>query len=292
MALLRVAGVVGGSVTFAGAALVAAMSAGLSALSTTPSAQGVGAPIPPAYLELYQAAAATCPGLPWEVLAGIGTVETDQGRDDHVSSAGAVGPMQFEPATFTRYDRPVPPGGADPPTPLDPIDAIYAAARDLCANGAKGGSDITGAVYAYNHDDHYVSQVLSDASTYGATSPPAAAAVAFAQAQIGVPYRWGGEGPGGFDCSGLTQAAYAAAGISIPRTSELQWAALPHVALGSLEPGDLVFFDPGEFAAGQPGHVGVYIGAGQFVDAPHTGATVRIDDLAVWGQPFGAARPG
>jgi cell wall-associated NlpC family hydrolase len=117
-------------------------------------------------------------------------------------------------------------------------------------------------------------------------------AVNYALAQIGTPYRWGGETPGaGFDCSGLTQAAYDAAGIAIPRTSEVQWSALPPVPLDDLEPGDLVFFNPGEDIPGLPGHVGIYIGNNEMVDAPHTGADVMIEKLADWPTPFGAARP-
>ena len=280
--------------------LVSLVFAGSSLLSSdvVPSSQAVSA-IPAAYLQSFEAAAATCPGLPWSVLAGIGRAETDFGADTQTSSAGAVGPMQFLPTTFAAYDTPVPPGGASPPSPLDPTDAIYAAARDLCANGAKDGADIPGAIYAYNHSQAYVAQVLSYAAAYAAPapaatapSPAAAEAVGYALAQIGTPYRWGGETPGvGFDCSGLTQAAYAAAGIAIPRTSEAQWSGLPHVPLDQLQPGDLVFFNPGEFIAGLPGHVGIYIGSGEMVDAPHTGATVRIENLATWPMPLGAARP-
>ena len=113
--------------------------------------------IPPAMLALYQQAAATCPGLPWTILAAIGTVESDNGQSNlpgvhsGANAAGAEGPMQFEPATFAAYDEPVPPGGADPPSPYDPTDAVYAAARLLCANGGAGGADLSGAVYAYNH---------------------------------------------------------------------------------------------------------------------------------------------
>ena len=65
--------------------------------------------------------------------------------------------MQFEPATFAEYDEPIPPGGAIPPSPYDPTDAVYAAARLLCANGGAGGADVSGAVYAYNHSAAYVS---------------------------------------------------------------------------------------------------------------------------------------
>lgn len=277
--------------------LAAAGAAGVATLAgggaTPASALRVRSGIPSSYLQAFQEAAATCPGLPWSVLAGIGRAETDFGADDRVSPAGAVGPMQFEPSTFAAYDQPVPPGGADPPTPYDPVDAIYAAARDLCANGARGGADLPRAVYAYNHSAAYVAEVLSYAASYAAPAPtPAAAeAVRYALAQLGTPYRWGGETPGvGFDCSGLTQAAYAAAGIAIPRTSEAQWTALPHVPLADLRPGDLVFFEPGEFVPGLPGHVGIYIGDGEMVDAPHTGAAVRIDDLADWPTPMGAAR--
>jgi cell wall-associated NlpC family hydrolase len=63
------------------------------------------------------------------------------------------------------------------------------------------------------------------------------------------------------------------------------------VPVADLEPGDLVFFDPGEFSPGLPGHVGIYIGDGEMVDAPHTGTDVQIDNLAIWPTPMGAARP-
>jgi cell wall-associated NlpC family hydrolase len=269
--------------------------AGETGTALAPSRHAL-AEIPASYLRTYMQAAATCPGLPWTVLAGIGQVESDQGRNTATSPAGAVGPMQFLPATFARYDQPVPPGGASPPSPLNPADAIYAAARDLCANGARDAVNIPAAIYNYNHDSAYVTRVLTAAATYAAplaTPPDAAAAKAiqYALAQLGVPYRWGGDGPGGFDCSGLTQAAYAAAGVAIPRTSEQQWLALPHVPLKDALPGDLVFFNPGEFIPGLPGHVGIYLGNGQFIDAPHAGATVRIDTLASYPPVFGVARP-
>ncbi len=143
-------------------------------LPTTAGAQR----IPADYLRLYVAAAATCPGLPWNVLAAIGTVETDNGQSTlpgvHFGAnyAGAEGPMQFEPPTFAEYDQPIPPGGADPPNPYDPADAIYAAARDLCANGARGGTNIRAAIFAYNHASWYVAEVLNIAAGYAGTSMP------------------------------------------------------------------------------------------------------------------------
>lgn len=300
--MLRTTCAAGGALLLAAVILAAAAAAMLSSPaggpgSTLAPSRHALAEIPAAYLQDYMQAAATCPGLPWTVLAGIGQIESGQGRDTQTSPAGAVGPMQFLPATFTQYDQPIPPGGARPPSPLDPTDAIYAAARDLCANGARDGTDIPAAIYSYNHDHTYVTDVLRTAATYTAplpTAPTAAAAKAihYALGQLGVPYRWGGESPtSGFDCSGLTQAAYATAGITIPRTSEQQWLALPHVPLADALPGDLVFFNPGEFIPGLPGHVGIYLGNGQFIDAPHTGATIRIDTLATYPPVFGVARP-
>ena len=300
-----------GAMTLLAAAGVAVTSAVGQATTTSriaPSAEA-SASIPAAYLALYQAAAATCPGLPWTALAAIGTVESSNGTSDlpgvhsGANFAGAEGPMQFEPATFAEYDLPVPPGGADPPNPYDPADAVYAAARDLCANGARGAADIHHAIYSYNHTAAYVREVLSYAAAYARPSAPtvpaidaptdaAAVAVSYALDQIGTPYVWGAETPGvGFDCSGLTQAAYAAAGIRIPRTSTAQWTTIPHVPVGDLEPGDLVFFEPGELSPGLPGHVGIYIGDGEMLDAPHAGTDVQIDALSDWPAPTGAARP-
>jgi len=278
------------------AAAAATLAGPASQTSTLAPSRHALAEIPASYLQAYMQAAATCPGLPWTVLAGIGQVESNQGRNTTTSPAGAIGPMQFLPATFARYDQPVPPGGASPPSPLNPADAIYAAARDLCANGARDAVNIPAAIYNYNRDHTYVTKVLTAAAAYAsplAAAPDATAAkaVQYALAQLGVPYRRGGDGPGGFDCSGLTQAAYAAAGITIPRTSEQQWLALPHVPLKDALPGDLVFFNPGEFIPGLPGHVGIYLGNGQFIDAPHTGATVRIDTLASYQPVFGVAGP-
>ena len=119
------------------------------AIPPSPTATGT---IPAAMLTLYQQAATTCPDLPWTVLAAIGTIESDNGRNDGPSSAGAEGPMQFEPATFAAYDTPTPPGGVNPPDIYDPVDAVYAAARMLCANGAKGGADLSAAIFAFYAD--------------------------------------------------------------------------------------------------------------------------------------------
>jgi len=112
----------------------------------------------------------------------------------------------------------------------------------------------------------------------GPTTTQADKAVAFAYAQLGCPYVYGGTGPCnmGFDCSGLVQAAWAAAGVQIPRDTYEQWAALPHVPLSSLEPGDLLMYNA-------EGHVAIYVGGGYIIDAPHTGLDVeKIPESTSW----------
>jgi cell wall-associated NlpC family hydrolase len=111
-----------------------------------------------------------------------------------------------------------------------------------------------------------------------ASTGAAATAIAYAHAQLGVPYRWGDERPGiGFDCSGLTWAAYSEAGITLPRTAQTQYDAGPLLPPGTPpQPGDLVFY-------GTPTrvhHVGLVIDATRMIDAPHTGAVVRIEPFA------------
>ena len=261
------------------AALLSSLIPGTSGASAAPSVQAL-ADIPPQMLALYHRGETECPGLSWTILAAIGKIETDHGRDPAmVSSAGAIGPMQFLPSTFATYANPVPPDGKSPPTPWDPTDAVYAAARLLCANGARDGRDLHRAVWAYNHDDQYVDQILRTAKEYAQAEPaPTSAtvtAVDFARAQLGTPYVWGGNGPadGGFDCSGLTQAAYRAAGTTIPRTAQAQYDHGPHLPQGvSLAPGDLLFYGTSPESIT---HVALYTGSGQAIDAPHPGAVVR-----------------
>ncbi|WP_406737948.1 NlpC/P60 family protein [Streptomyces sp. NBC_00853] len=128
------------------------------------------------------------------------------------------------------------------------------------------------------------------APSKGGTLPPpsdgsrAARAVAFAYGAIGKPYVWGATGPGSFDCSGLTQAAWRSAGVSLPRTTYTQINAGRRVSRDQLAPGDLVFFYSGVT------HVGLYVGNGQMIHAPRPGSTVRLApiDSMPWA---GASRP-
>ena len=146
---------------------------GTAGMSTGATA-GIGtiSPLPAPMLAIYVQAAGACPGLSWTVLAAIGTVESGNGTStlpgvhSGANSAGAEGPMQFEPATFYEYDYPVPPGGASPPSPYDATDAVYAAARMLCADGATKAGGLAGAIFDYNHASWYVSEVLALSSFY------------------------------------------------------------------------------------------------------------------------------
>jgi cell wall-associated NlpC family hydrolase len=297
---------VGLAVAMIGMAILASAASLLGVGGGVPAASSaVTAQIPTAMLNLYQQAAASCPGLPWTILAAIGTIESNNGQSNlpgvhsGTNAAGAMGLMQFEPPTFAEYAEPVPPGGADPPSPYDPTDAVYAAARLLCADGAAGGTDVAGAVYAYNHSASYVAQVVALAQSLAAPSSAGtpvsgagAVAVEWALSQIGTPYVWGGETPGvGFDCSGLVQAAYKVAGIGLPRVAQDQYDATPKLSAGlPLAPGDLVFFGAGPAAID---HVGIYVGvvSGEdvMVDAPYTGADVRAEAFpATPGAHFGS----
>lgn len=137
------------------------------------------------------------------------------------------------------------------------------------------------------------------AASAGAPGSAAAEAIAYAQAQIGKPYEWGGTGPGAFDCSGLVTQAYAVAGVSIARTSQEQWATEPHVT--SPRPGDLVFFtgtlQPGEQP---PGHVGLVFDPARhlMIDAYDVAAGVRYDTYGLASSapglsvPWGFSDPG
>lgn len=285
-------------------AAVGAVSSGISSLSSqVPASTAALDDIPARLLMLYQQAAGVCPGLPWPVLAGIGKVESDHNRPPgQVSGVGAQGPMQFLPSTWNAFGVD---GNSDGRLdPFDPADAIPAAARYLCAHDAA--RDLGRAVGSYfcgalpdcllraERPGGYTSRVLQWAQTYtgehGPAGPQATRAVQVALAQVGTPYLWGGETPGvGFDCSGLVQHAYATAGLQLPRTAQTQYDAGPHLpASEPLQPGDLVFFGS---SATRVTHVGISLGQGRMVDAPRTGALVRVEPIAGFGRYLGATRP-
>jgi cell wall-associated NlpC family hydrolase len=276
-------------------------------------------------------AAASCPGLGWQVLVAI---NQSAPHLDGLPADGELrsGPMALTPASYAAFDHPVAADEAStPPTTgrggIDDLsDAAWATARLLCTAADRTPSALPAALVAYAGSPSPAKAIEADAERLGwhppappkpivvlqVTTPAERAAqakaarearavatvLAFARAQLGVPYVWGGDGPaagGGFDCSGLSQAAYRAAGIAIPRTAQAQYDFGPRVPPGqALQPGDLVFFGPeeeaGEWMA--VGHVGIYIGNGEMIDATQPGSDVQIDPIQQSNPPYvGATAP-
>jgi peptidoglycan DL-endopeptidase CwlO len=281
----------------------------------------------------------------WTVLAGIAKVESNDGRTTlpGVNSAsnafGAAGPMQIgisgasgnqwggapvHPATQVVNGVATDEDGDGTASVYDPADAIAGAAKYLVAHGAQ--QNVPTAIFAYNHADWYVSEVLSWASTYAtggftvaqvnqggsgvaaagtggqdsctggvlaAFTPPNAivsSAVSYAEQQLGKPYLFGGTGPAAFDCSGLVMMAYRSAGVNIARTSQDQWKTLPHVPADRVVPGDLVFFAGSDGTPTAPGHVGLVIGKNKMIEAYANNFPVRISTFGTAQSPPGLSQ--
>jgi peptidoglycan DL-endopeptidase CwlO len=137
------------------------------------------------------------------------------------------------------------------------LDSLTAAQQAQATAGTLGGASSASG-----------QQGTTPITYTGPTTTQADKAVAFAYAQLGKPYVYGGTGPDGFDCSGLVQAAWAAAGVAIPRTTYEDWDDLPHIPVSQMVPGDLIIYNA-------EGHVGMYVGNGYIIDAPHTGLDVE-----------------
>jgi cell wall-associated NlpC family hydrolase len=297
--------------------------------------------IPANYLKWFQQVGVQY-NVPWTILAGIGKVESDDGRTTlpgvttGSNDFGAAGPMQIgiDGASGNQWGgAPIHPAsevvdgvatdedGGGVADVYDPADAIAGAAKYLVAHGVQ--QNPTAAIFAYNHADWYVQEVLNWASTYaaggftvaGATqgnntavaaagaggqsctggssqlsnfvAPNAIVSVAvnYAEGQLGKPYLLGGTGPDAFDCSGLVMMAYRSAGVNIPRTSQEQWAQLPHVPASKMVPGDLVFFAGSDGTATAPGHVGLVVGKNLMIEAYATGTPIRV---SAFGTPQSA----
>ena len=136
---------------------------------------------------------------------------------------------------------------------------------------------------------HAISSSSDDrAAPHGGLLGPQA--VALAERYLGIPYVWGSANPKvGLDCSGLTMLVYGKLGVTLDHYAAFQWLEGQRVAPQDLEPGDLVFFD---MEADGPGHVGMYIGGGEFIQAPHTGDVVKISTLDSYASKYvGAVRP-
>jgi cell wall-associated NlpC family hydrolase len=153
--------------------------------------------------------------------------------------------------------------------------AAAAAARAAAAAGSAEGS----------------TAAPSWASSSGASATQGDIAANWALTQLGKPYQWGAAGPDTYDCSGLTMEAWAHAGVQLLHYTGYQWEEGPHVPLTDLQRGDLLFFATNTADPSTIHHVGIYIGNGMMVDAPFTGAFVRIDSMYAPGGLIGAVRP-
>ena len=332
-----------------GTNLFFAASAGCSGQQTgtvgQPAAGAQAKSIPADYLFWYKKVGQQY-GVPWTILAGIGTVESDNGRTTlpgvHSGSNafGAAGPMQIgirgaagnvwgglpvHPASEVVSGVATDEDGGPNADVYDPADAIAGAAKYLLEFGVQ--TNPSAAIFAYNHLQSYVQSVLYYAGIYaggkysvvsaqlpsGSTAAgctgtvggvaaagavPAinapnqlvAAAIGYAEQQLGKPYLFGGTGPDAFDCSGLVMMAYRTAGINIERTSEAQWASEVRVPASQVQPGDLVFFAGADGTPTSPGHVGLVIGGGKMIEAYATGFPIRVASYTNRGA-IGFTRP-
>ncbi|MDH6112208.1 cell wall-associated NlpC family hydrolase [Kitasatospora sp. MAP12-15] len=297
-----------GAVAFA---LVGLIGVGTYAASGAVQSGGTGvalAPgtVPAAYQGLIQQWGTLCPQISPPMLAA--QLYQESGFDPSARSpVGALGIAQFMPATWATYG--VDGNGDGKKDIWDPADAIPSAATYDCAL-ARDTAGVPGdpqanllaaynagpyavisaqGVPAYQETQGYVRSITSLTQSFAApvsavaVSAQASGAIYFAQTKLGTPYLWGGEGlasqGGQFDCSGLTQAAYASVGITLPRVANDQWYAGQHPSRDQLRPGDLVFFATNLNDPRTIHHVGIYVGGGYMINAPHTGAVIRYDKI-------------
>jgi len=264
--------------------------------------------VPAAYRPLIEKWGTLCPEISPPMLAA--QLYQESGFDPRAKSpAKAYGMAQFLEGTWATYGTD---GNGDGRRDIwDPSDAIASAATYDCAlardvsrvpgdrqanmlaayNAGPYAVITSGGIPPYRETQGYVKSIQALARSFTAPasgsslslSRQAAGAIYYAQTKLGTDYLWGGEGlpsqGGRFDCSGLTQAAYESVGIKLPRVANDQWYAGEHPSRDQLRPGDLVFFandlgDPRSIH-----HVGIYVGGGYMIDAPHTGAKIRYDTI-------------
>ncbi|AUG79055.1 peptidase P60 [Kitasatospora sp. MMS16-BH015] len=265
--------------------------------------------VPAAYQPMIQKWGTLCPEISPPMLAA--QLYQESGFDPAARSpAKAYGMAQFLEATWATYG--VDADGDGKKDIWNASDAIASAATYDCAlakdvAGVPGDKQANmlaaynagpyaviraGGIPAYRETQGYVRNIQALARNFTAPAPASgpvalsaqsAGAIYFAQNQLGKPYLWGGTGSaddnGRFDCSGLTQAAFHSVGIELPRVANDQWYSGPHPSRDELRAGDLVFFatDPNDPRSIH--HVGIYVGGGYMLDAPHTGAFIRYDKI-------------
>lgn len=249
--------------------------------------------------------------------------DTDNGRWDGTASAErAVGPFQFLPSTWEGVGKDA--NGDKAADPHNADDAALGAAIYLCGNGRDltRRSQLKAAIFQYNRSQEYVANVLGWVDQYMAAAKDpdlknvtgkVRTVIEAALSQRGVPYSWGGGNAGGkstgiccspsgksgvgikgFDCSGLTQYAYAKVGISLPRVAAAQAGVGQQIpaSLGTsaLKAGDLVFYATAPGRDSTIYHVGIYVGGGKMVNAPRPGTVVRLDSVNAMSGFAGGAR--
>ncbi|GAA1016335.1 peptidase P60 [Streptomyces sp. F-3] len=272
--------------------------------------------VPAAYRDLVQKWGNLCSAINPALLAA--QLYQESGFNPRAQSpASAQGIAQFIPGTWATHG--IDGDGDGKRDVWDPDDAIPSAAAYDCklARYVKNvpGDPTHNMLAAYNagpdaviryqgvppyeETRNYVRRITALAKSFAAPvgrvapAKQAAGAIAYAQSKLGTPYLWGGNGTpeqgGRFDCSGLTKAAYASVGITLPRVANDQYNAGPHPKRNELLPGDLVFFsdDPTDPRAIR--HVGIYVGGGYMINAPRPGAVIRFDPIDT-PDYFGATR--
>jgi cell wall-associated NlpC family hydrolase len=308
-----------------------------------PTAGAKAKAIPANYLFWYKKVGQQY-GVPWTILAGIGTVESDNGQTtlpgvhSGANAFGAAGPMQIgirgaagnvwgglpvHPASEVVNGVATDEDGGPTASVYDPADAIAGAAKYLLEFNVQ--TNPSAAIFAYNHLQSYVQSVLFYAGAYAggnfsvvsaqmpsgssvagctgtaggvaggvpsisAPNQLVAAAIGYAEQQLGKPYLFGGTGPDAFDCSGLVMMAYRAAGVNLERTSQQQWATEVRIPAAQAQPGDLVFFAGADGTPTSPGHVGLVIGGGKMIEAYATGFPIRVATYTNR-DPIGFTRP-
>lgn len=291
--------------SFLGLLLVGTYSAaaGLTGNGAVTLAKGA---VPAAYQSLVEKWGNLCTTLNPSLLAA--QLYQESGWNPRAQSgADAQGIAQFVPGTWASHG--IDGNGDGKKDVWDPEDAIPSAASYDCelARYVKNvpGNLAENMLAAYNagayrviaaggvpdiaETKNYVKSIITLAKSFAAptttvgASQQAAGAIYYAQQRLGTPYLWGGTGTaaedGRFDCSGLTQAAYHSVGIELPRVASDQWNAGPHPSRDQLLPGDLVFFATNVHDPRTIHHVGIYVGGGFMIDAPHTGAVIRFDPI-------------
>ncbi|MEW1779682.1 bifunctional lytic transglycosylase/C40 family peptidase [Streptomyces sp. NPDC086777] len=272
--------------------------------------------VPAAYSTLVQKWGNLCSAINPALLAA--QLYQESGFNPRAQSAAAAqGIAQFIPGTWATHG--IDGNGDGVRDVWDPNDAIPSAASYDCEL-ASYVKDVPGNIsenmlaaynagaYAvikykgvppYKETQNYVRTITTLEESFAAPvsrlSPTkqAAGAINYAQNKLGTPYLWGGNGTaadnGRFDCSGLTKAAYASVGITLPRVANDQYNAGPHPSRNELLPGDLVFFSTDLSNSRAIHHVGIYVGGGYMIDAPYTGAVIRFDPIDS-ADYFGATR--